>query len=142
MKRKLLFVTLIAVVLGAVIALPAMAGEDDITMWVSRVRLAYNGRSSSSPDRVVGMVHVRDANLAAVEGAVVTAVWTLPNGTTLQQTALTAFQGVATFTVWAGTGAYQLCVTDVTKDGWLYKPDLNLETCSVLVIKWPYDPKG
>lgn len=141
MKARLLFVALIAVVLGAVIVVPAMA-DDDIPMWVSRVRLAWNGRSSGSPDRVVGMVHVRDANLAAVEGATVTAQWTLPNGTTLQQTALTEFQGIATFSVWAGGGEYRLCVADVTKDGWLYDPGLNLETCGVLVIKWPYDPKG
>jgi hypothetical protein len=141
MKSKLLFVALIAVVLGAMIAVPAMAEEDEgIPTWVSSVRLAYNGRSSSSSDRIVGMVHIRDANLATVEGAAVTAEWSLPDGTVKEETAVTAFQGIATFKVWAGSGKYQLCVSEVTKGGWLYDSDLNVETCGVLEVKWPYAP--
>lgn len=53
MKTKLLFVAIVAVMLGAMIAGPVLAEDEEITMWVSRVRLAYNGRSSSSPDRVL-----------------------------------------------------------------------------------------
>jgi hypothetical protein len=49
----------------------------------------------------------------------VAAVWTKPDGTTLETTAVTDFQGIATFQVWAGSGEYQLCVTDVRLDGWL-----------------------
>ena len=148
MKSKLLFVALVVVVLGAMLAVPAMAEEEeDVAMWVTGVRLAYNGRSSSGSDRVVGMVHVRDADYAAVEGATVTAVWTLPDGTevptveqTVVQTEETAFQGIASFTVWAGYGTYELCVTDVTKEGWQYDASQDIESCGVLVIKWPYAP--
>ncbi|MFN2169433.1 MAG: hypothetical protein ACK2U9_24645 [Anaerolineae bacterium] len=100
------------------IVFPVMA-EDETPMGVSRVRLAHNGRSASLSDRVVGMVHVRDANMSAVAGALVAAVWTKPDGTTLETTAVTDFQGIATFQVWAGSGEYQLCVTDVRLDGWL-----------------------
>lgn len=135
MKTRLLFLALVVVMLGAMIAIPVMAEDDEITMWVSRARVAYNGRSSSSPDRVVGMIHVRDANLATVEGAAVTAQWTLPDGTIREASTVTAFQGIATFTVWAGRGQYQICVTDVTKDGWLYDSSLNLETCGVLTVR-------
>jgi hypothetical protein len=105
------------------------------------VRLAYNGRSSSGTDRVVGMVHIRDANLATVEGAEVTAEWTLPDGSVVEDRALTAFQGIAEFKIWAGSGVYKLCVTGATKDGWLYDPNRNLVTCGQLVVKWPFDPK-
>lgn len=141
MSRKLvLFVLVVVPMLAAAMAIPAVADDGDIPMWVTRVRLAHNGRSSSSPDRVVAMVHVRDANRAAVTGAQVAAEWTLPNGAVTQVTAETAFQGIATFEVWAGSGTYRLCVTDVTKDGWQYDPDLNGETCGTLVITWPYSP--
>jgi len=132
--RQMLFVAVVAAVLATTIALPVMA-EDAIAMWVSRARLAYNGRSSHSPDRIVGMIHVRDANLATVAGAEVTAQWTLPDGTVVEQTAVTAFQGIATFQVWEGRGVYRLCVTDVAKDGWDYDQDLNRETCAELLVR-------
>jgi hypothetical protein len=116
--------------------------EDETPMWVTRVRLAYNGRSSHSSDRVVGMVHVRDANMAAVAGATVTATWTKPDGDTVEATAVADFQGIATFQIWAGSGEYQLCVDNVTLDGWDYDPGSNIETCGTLVIQWPFNPPG
>jgi hypothetical protein len=114
--------------------------SDETLMRVTCVRLAYNGRSSHSADRVAGMVHVRDANMAAVPGPLVAATWTKPDLASLETTAVTDFQGIATFGVWAGSGEYRLCVTDVTLEGWLYDPEENLETCGVLVIQWPFNP--
>jgi hypothetical protein len=139
--KQFLFVAVVVAVLGTMIAFPVMA-EDETPMWVNRVRLAYNGRSSHSSDRVVGMAHVRDANMSAVAGVLVAATWTKPDGTTLETTAVTDFQGIATFQVWAGGGEYQLCVTDLTLDGWLYDPDANVESCGMLVIQWPFNPPG
>ena len=139
--KRVLFAAVVAAMLLTMLALPAMA-EEGTAMWVSQVRLAWNGRSSGSTDRVVAMVHVRDANLASVDGALVTAEWTLPNGAVVGATAVTDFQGIATFETWAGGGAYALCVTDLTKTGWVYDPDLNIETCGGLLVKWPFDPKG
>jgi hypothetical protein len=136
-----LYVALIVVVLLSLMTVPALA-EEGIAMWVSQVRLAWNGRSSSGTDSVVGMVHVRDANLAAVEGAEVIAVWTLPSSTIITETATTEFQGIATFSTWAGSGTYTLCVTDIIKDGWAYTAELNSEACGELVVKWPFNPAG
>lgn len=132
--KQVLFTALAAAMLIALIALPVSA-DDGIAMWVSRVRLAHNGRSSHSPDRVVGMVHVRDANLATVAGAEVTGQWSLPDGTLLEETAVTAFQGIATFTVWEGRGVYRLCVTDVAKEGWTYQELMNRETCAEMTVR-------
>lgn len=140
--KRFLFVAVVVAMLGTIISLPVLA-EDPTAMWVSRVRLAYNGRGSRGPDRVIAMVHVRDSNLASVEGATVTGEWTLPDGTELLASGETDFQGIASFEVWAGSGEYEFCVTGVTKgDGgdWTYDPDSNAETCGVLVIKWPYSP--
>lgn len=139
--KQLLLVAVVVAVLGTLIAVPVMA-EDETPMWVTRVRLAYNGRSSHSADRVVGMVHVRDANMSAVAGALVEATWTKPDGNTVQTEAFTDFQGIATFEIWAGSGEYQLCVTDVTLNGWLYDPGANGETCGMLTIQWPFMPPG
>jgi hypothetical protein len=135
MKGKLpLYLVIAVTMLISLIAVPVLAAEDPIPMWVSRARLAYNGRSPSGPDRVVGMIHVRDATLAMVEGATVTAEWTLPDGTVFQETALTSFQGIAQFSVWAGRGVYKLCVIDVIKVGWLYDPGLDRETCPIFIV--------
>ncbi|MCU0522001.1 MAG: hypothetical protein MUF84_15080 [Anaerolineae bacterium] len=126
MKAKLTLVIALCILLSS-IALPVLA-EDSIAMWVSRARLAYVGRSSTGPDAVVGLIHVRDANLQMVDGATVTATWTTPDGR-VQQTAVTAFQGIAEFRIWAGRGTYTLCVDGVTKDGWLYAPSLDRGIC-------------
>ena len=139
MRAKLLFVAIV-VMLGAMVATPVMTEDEDVAMFVTRVRLAYNGRSSSSSDRIVAMVHVRDVNMAAVADATVTGEWTLPDGTVQVETALTDFQGIATFQVWVGSGVYQLCVKDVNKEGWEYDSALNLETCGVLEVTWPFSP--
>jgi hypothetical protein len=135
MKAKLpLYLSIVVGILLSLVAFPVLAEGSPIPMWVSRARLAYVGRSSTGPDAVVGMIHVRDATQAMVAGASVTVEWTLPDGTILQETALTAFQGVAEFRVWAGRGAYRLCVIDVTKEGWLYDPDLDRESCPVFIV--------
>ena len=132
MKAKLTLIIALCVLLSF-IALPVLA-EDPIAMWVSRARLAYVGRSSTGPDAVVGLIHVRDANLQMVAGATVTATWTTPDGEELHQTAVTAFQGIAEFRIWEGRGEYTLCVDGVTKGGWLYNPGLDRNTCPTFLV--------
>lgn len=132
--KLLLYLAIVVGILLSLVAFPVLAEGNPIPMWVSRARLAYVGRSSTGPDAVVGMIHLRDATRAMVEAAAVSVEWTLPDGTVLQETALTAFQGVAEFRAWAGRGAYRLCVTDVTKEGRLYDPDLDRESCPVFIV--------
>lgn len=134
MKTKLLLVAIVVCMLVSAIAFPVLAAVD-VTMWVSRARLAYVGRSSTGPDAVVGLIHFRDATKAKVEGVMVTATWTLPDGTVLEgETAVTDHAGIARFSVWEGGGVYKLCVDGATKEGWLYDPDLDRETCPVLTV--------
>jgi hypothetical protein len=68
------------------------------------------------------------------EGATVSAQWLLPDGTRLEEQVLTNEQGIAEFRLWEGRGNYQLCVTSVTKTGWLYDPSLDRETCPVFTV--------
>lgn len=136
--KRVLFVAVAVALLAGALVLPALAEEEPVAMFVSQVRLAYNGRSSHSPDRIVALVHVRDVNQAAVEGALVSAVWTLPDGSRVVHQEVTAFQGIATFSLWAGKGAYSLCVTGVSKAGFAYDPELNGQTCGELLQPWPW----
>lgn len=82
----------------------------------------------------MGKIHIRDANLAMVVGASVTAEWTLPDGSVFQETVLSAFQGIAEFRVWDGRVVYKLCVIDVVKDGWQYDVSLDRESCPVFTV--------
>jgi hypothetical protein len=131
--KRLLYLVTLAGILALTVAVPAVAADDAIPMWVHRARLAYCGRSSGGPDRVVAYIHVRDAENAMVTDAEVTGEWTLPDGTVVEKTRLTGFltgsQGIADFTIWAGRGEYKFCVTDVTKDEWQYDASLDRESC-------------
>lgn len=136
MKTKSpLYLAIVVSMLVSAIAFPVLAEEDPIPMWVSRARLAYVGRSSTGPDAVSGLIHIRDANKSMVERAKVTVEWTLPDGTTVQETAFTAFQGIARFSVWEGRGVYKLCVIDAIKAGRLYDPNLDRESCIVFTVR-------
>jgi hypothetical protein len=80
------------------------------------------------------MIHILDATQAKVQGALVTAEWTLPDGTVFKETAATASQGVGRFSVWEGRGVYKLCVIPATKEGGLYDPNLDRESFPVITV--------
>ena len=137
--RHLLYVVIVAGLLASAVALPALADEGDIEMWVHRARVAYTGRSSGGTDAMVAFIHIRDTTLDMVEGASVTAEWTLPDGSTREVQMPTNTQGIAAFSVWTERGEYAICVKDVTKDGREYNHELNWETCGTFVLP-PYQP--
>lgn len=126
----LLFVVLVLALLAPIGVLPAMA-EYETPMWVHRARLAYPGRSPHGPDTIVTYIHIRDTTQSMVPGATATASWTLPDGSVLQETRVTNAQGIAAFSLWAGFGTYSICVLDVVKEGWLYVPNRDRESCPV-----------
>ena len=54
----------LAILLGLLVsmaAVPVLADDPDIPMWVHRARLTYTGRSSGGPDMMVAYIHIRDA---------------------------------------------------------------------------------
>jgi len=79
---------------------------------------------------VTAKITINDASNNPVSGASVAAQWTLPNGSTKNQTATTAVGGVATFNYTWKKGTYQICVTNVTKAGYTYDPAGNHITCN------------
>ena len=137
--KQLLHAAIFAGVLVSTLALPVLADGDTIPipMWVHRIRLAYIGRTCTCPDRMVALIHIRDATKDMVADAKVIAKWTvtLPDGTVevVEQTSTTAFQGIAEFAVPAErSGEYEICVVGVTKEGWQYDASLDRESCPVI----------
>ena len=105
--------------------------EPPATMHVMGVRMKaqlYGGRYL-----VRGVVQVGDADHQPVPGATVSAVWTVPDGRHKSAQAVTGTTGLAAFKLQLGqAGSYQLCVTGVTKEGMLYDPVQNHETCDTI----------
>jgi hypothetical protein len=138
--QRMLFLVVLVGLLASMGASSILAEEGDIPMWVQRARLTYTGRSSGGPDQMIAFIHIRDAELNMVEGAIVTAEWTLPDETTLGPvTASTNIQGIAEFGIFKGAGDYMICVTGVTKTDWEYDASLNRETCAIYWLPpYPY----
>jgi len=133
MKKKALFVVVVAAILLSMIAIPVLA-EDEIPMWVSSIRLSFRGRNAASP-KIVGTVTVRDANRDPVAGATVVVEFTDPEGRVTLEGGETSDQGTASFrfNAWE-SGPHTLCVFTVSKEGWEYDPDLNVETCDTFIV--------
>jgi len=72
--------------------------------------------------KVTGQVVVKDGTGAALSGASVSATWTLPNGATIGQAAVTDRKGLASFSTTAGRGTYTLTVTDIYKYLYTFDP--------------------
>jgi hypothetical protein len=69
---------------------------------------------------VEGVVTIEDETAAAMQDAEVAITWTLPDGTTQNDTRATDNTGVATFPITGGNGKYILTINDVTKNGFAF----------------------
>jgi hypothetical protein len=98
-------------------ATPTASGCTSACLRSNTISLSAKG---NTPVRVTGRVTVRDEHGAAVPGATVSATWTLPNNTVQSQSAVSASNGIATFTVSDGRGTYTLTVGDIGKPGYTF----------------------
>ena len=89
-----------------------------------------SSKSRRGSVNLTGIVTVSDQNRSLISGAVVHAVWTLPDGSTVAQTVTTAGSGGAKFTVSGGQGLYRLTVVDITLSGFTFDPSRSLLTGS------------
>lgn len=88
------------------------------SMHVSSI--ALSGRVQKGIANISGTVYVKDASMAAVRNASVTARWSLPGGVTVTATKVTDAGGRAQFAVSGARGTYTLTVTDVAKSGYRF----------------------
>jgi hypothetical protein len=67
--------------------------------------VTYTGRSHWRPDAIVALVHIHEANRDKVEGAKVTALWTLPDESIYPaEGAQTNVQGIDESSIFEGAG--------------------------------------
>ncbi|MHB1317238.1 MAG: choice-of-anchor Q domain-containing protein [Anaerolineae bacterium] len=90
--------------------------------------IALTSKKAGSKYIVSATVKIVDQKGKAVIGALVSAEWTLPNGSTVTQAVITSGKGVASFKVTDGSGRYRISVTAVTMAGLDYWPTTNVET--------------
>ena len=86
--------------------------------------------------QVISNIRVHDSGHQPVPGVKVYGQWTLPGGSTVDQTTVTNPKGLGKFQ-YAGpeTGIFQLCVTNMTKDGYVYDPNANeAPACKTIVV--------
>ncbi len=81
---------------------------------------------------VIGGVFVNDENGARMANAAVSATWTLPDGSTRDQTVTTNSRGTAVFRVRNVSGTYTLTINDITLTNYTFDPDNSVLNGSVL----------
>jgi uncharacterized membrane protein len=111
----------------------ALAPVQSSAMHVSSITLSYTIKGKRVT--VQSNVSILDQNGNVVPSATVFGEWTLPDGTLTAQSAATNTSGVATLrVVTRQRGLYEICVTNVTKAGYVYDPSQNVETCDVITV--------
>jgi hypothetical protein len=71
-------------------------------------------------NRVIASVFVNDNRGSGVEGAIVSATWTLPDGSTVAVTDTTNNYGEAMFEVKKSAGVFVFTIDDITLDGYVF----------------------
>lgn len=131
----LILVLLVVSMAGGLQGSVAVARDtQDNTMSVRSINLRYldlgDGRY-----KVQGKVLIIDQDLQRLEGAMVTAIWTAPNGRPLVQHKPTNVAGWAKYSVTTRLqGVFELCVDDVALAGYTYVPGDNRETCDTITV--------
>lgn len=88
--------------------------------------ISFEGVQYDDPLRVPGRVIVKDKTAAAVQNAFVEARWTLPDGSTEDQSDSTNELGYAWLEITGPRGLYTLTVLNITKAGYTFDPTQNI----------------
>mgnify|MGYP001114777329 CR=1 FL=1 len=84
---------------------------------------------------VIANVQVHDQVDSLIPDAAVSVLWTLPDGSNLEEVALSMKTGWARFKVKSGmAGEYKICVTEISLLDWLYDESQNEVTCATLQV--------
>jgi hypothetical protein len=112
---------------------PVDAQATGPAMYVGSIDLRYRARGPRW--NVVANTSVLGGAADPVVGAMISVRWTLPDGSTLDQLVESSKKGMAAFKITgAQDGEYGFCVTDVTKEGWVYDAEQNVETCDTISV--------
>ena len=104
------------------------------TVHVGNIQMRYR-TISTGRYRLIAGVPILNQDGLTVAGVSVTVQWSLPNGKTITQTAVTSTKGLAVFNYLArNSGLFTVTVLDVVATGYTYDPDQNFETSEELII--------
>jgi len=82
--------------------------------------IAMGARSRKGKVSFTANVTVMDENRGSIGGATVSATWTLPDGSSVQQTATSSGGGQANFSVSSPGGLARIDVTNISKDDYTF----------------------
>lgn len=102
----------------------SLAVSAQTTSCTTNCLRVFNIKMFNLGDKLSGNVTVVDEVGGRIFGAVVHGVWTLPDGSTIDQYDLIGVRGRAEFKIYSPTqsGIYTLAVADITKDGYTFDP--------------------
>jgi hypothetical protein len=108
-------------------------GDQDWAMFVDEINLSW--KPDPEGYRLRAVVTVTHEGEAEVDGALVTASLTEEGGGSESMTRATDEKGRATFLIVDGDGGtWEVCVTDIARDGYYYDPGQNNETCDTITF--------
>jgi hypothetical protein len=90
------------------------------SQFLRSTSISLSARVLKNSVSVSAAVNVNDENGASVSGATVAVSWSLPDGTTQNQTASTSSNGVARFSTSGRRGTYTLTVNNITKTSYTF----------------------
>jgi hypothetical protein len=103
------------------------------TLHVDGIRMRYVDRGGRYV--VLASIRIFDQDNLPVEMATVDVDWTFPDMSVESQSADTDFRGLTRFRARSlQTGIHEVCVTDITKTGYIYDPSQNNQTCETVDI--------
>ena len=109
------------------------------TMHVNSIDMSLELTKTAGPHRfyeATATVTIVDAGDSPIEGAMVYGQWS--RQTSDSDSGPTDVNGQVALTSDEAknpTDWFKFCVTDVTKDGWVYDPDTNVETCDSIKVE-------
>jgi hypothetical protein len=130
-KIKTYACLLIVIMMTMFTSSPALADPPD-RMWVKLIKMSVRGAVTHT---VNARLVIWDSDGDGTERAKVTAKWTLPDGSVKIVTGTTQSDGQVSIRVYSTlSGAYRMCVTDVSRRGYVYDPTRNLISCRSMVV--------
>lgn len=90
------------------------------SLMIRSTNIVLSGAVKRNAVTVTGTVSVRDSNGKIVSNAIVSATWTLPNGSTRAQSATSNLKGNATFSAGGSRGTYTLTINNITKPNYTF----------------------
>jgi hypothetical protein len=133
MRNRKFYVSLVIVILMTTLMNSTVLADPPDKMWVKSIKMSVSGDAT----------HIVKANLVIWDSdgdgtgrATVTTRWTLPDRSTKTTMAgSTNSDGQVSISVSSTlSGRYRMCVTNVSRTGYIYDPTRNLIKCCSIVV--------